>query len=222
MNIADRSTLDRLSFPQEECLHSWLSLLLASYFVADQGVAEGVRRGEKQGKTLACRRGCSACCRTHKTIPVYPLELVGLSWYGTEKVQGPVREKLKTQLRRHREGEPCPFLVDDLCSIHPLRPLACRHFNVFGRACEEGEDAYYTRRQDVLTPIAQYMNRALDIMLPFYGVTKTRDRRRVLKTGTVHKLARVMQGFDWSSLADKMDDYDRHRRAAAVPERPSG
>ncbi len=203
----------RLSFPEEELRHAWLPMLLDAYGTADIGVAEGVRRQEKQGRELACRRGCSACCRTHRSIPVYPLELVGLSWYVTEKVSGPLREKLKASLRAHRSGGACPFLVDDVCAVHAMRPLACRHFNVFDKVCAEGEDAYYTRRGDVLTPLKSYMNEALDSMLPFYGVTKNKERRKAIKTGAMHKMARVMGDMEWASLADKMDAYEARDRS---------
>ena len=199
---------NRLSFPEDEASHKWLSLLLDAYSTADTGVAEGVRRQEGQGRTLACRRGCSACCRTHRTIPVYPLELVGLSWYATEKVAGPARDRLKAQLRVHRAGDACPFLVDDVCVVHAMRPLACRHFNVFDTVCAEGEDAYYTRRRDVLTPLKKYMDAAFDATLPFYGVTKKAERRRVIKTGAMHEMARVMGDMEWTSLADKMSARD--------------
>ncbi|MDX2503237.1 MAG: hypothetical protein QNL62_01985 [Gammaproteobacteria bacterium] len=46
---------------------------------------KGIKREEKQGKKLACARGCAACCRSHETIPVYPLELMGMSWYAFDK-----------------------------------------------------------------------------------------------------------------------------------------
>ncbi len=198
----------RLSFPEDEGRHGWLALLLNAYATADTGVAEGIRRQESQGRRLACRRGCSACCKTHRTIPVYPLELAGLSWYATEKVAGPARDRLKAQLREHRSGDACPFLVEDVCVVHAVRPLACRHFNVFDKVCEEGEDAYYTRRRDVLTPLRRYMDAAFDAMLPFYGVTKKADRRKVLRTGAMHKMARVMGDLEWTSLADKMNARD--------------
>jgi Fe-S-cluster containining protein len=200
---------ERLLFPDDEQVHPWLSRLLDAYHIADEGVSEGIRREEKQGKKLACKKGCSSCCQTHKTIPVYPLELVGMSWYATEKIGGPVRHKLKGQLRKHKDGEACPFLVDSLCSIHPMRPLACRQFNVFGRVCSDGEDAYYTRRQDVLTPLKRYTDEAFYIMLPFYGVEKSSERRKVIKTGSIHQIAKVMQSCNWTTLADKMDAYDR-------------
>jgi Fe-S-cluster containining protein len=204
----------RLSFPDDEARQPWLALLLEGYHVTDQGVAEGVRREQAQGRHLACHRGCAACCRTHRTIPVYPLELIGLYWYCTEKLGGELRARIKEQLRRYRQGEPCPFLVDDACGVHPLRPMACRQFNVFERVCAEGEDAYYTRRADVLTPLADYTERAFDAMLPFYGVTGAAERKRALKEGRLHAYAKVLQELDWPALARRMDEHDAKRVAA--------
>lgn len=199
----------RVSLPLDEAVFPWLGPLLDAYHRLDQGVAEGIRREENRGRTLACAKGCSSCCRTHKTIPVYPLELVGLTWYAVEKVGEPLRGALKQQLRAHQSGEPCPFLVDGICSVHPLRPMACRQFNVFGRTCADGEDAYYSRRRDVLTPIAKYTNEALAATLPFYGVDDAAERRRLVKSGAVHQLAKVLQECSWRSVADRMDDFDR-------------
>ena len=203
----------RLTFPNDEAHFSWLPMLLDAYFIADQGVAEGIRRETAQGRSLACAKGCSNCCRSHKTIPVYPLELVGMTWYVTERLPAPLREPLKVQLRAHAEGDACPFLVDGICAVHPMRPLACRQFNVFGQACAEGEDAYYTRRQDVLTPLKDYTDRAFDVMLPFYGVIKKAERRQFIKTGALHNIVRVLQECSWTSVATKMDAFERRRGA---------
>ncbi len=198
----------RLDFPDDEKVHPWLCMLLDAFVVTDEGVAEGIRNEIRRGRQLACGKGCSACCRTHKTIPVYPLELVGIAWFATEKLSGTARGQLKAQLLSHQKGEACPFLVDGLCSIHGVRPMACRQFNVFGEVCEEGEDAYYTRRQDVLTPIQRYTDKAFSKMLPFYGVQSKHERRKAIKEGHVHQLARVLQELEWSSLAKKMEQYD--------------
>ncbi len=200
---------ERLSFGIDEAVFPWLPMLLDAYFIVDQGVAAGVRREQKKGRRLACAKGCSNCCRAHKTIPVYPLELVGLTWYVTEKLKGPERVALKQQLRAHRKGDPCPFLVDGVCAVHPMRPMACRQFNVFGEVCAEGEDAYYTRRRDVLTPDPKHADKAFFTMLPFYGVHDTAERRKLAKTGAVHQLAQVLQECGWDSLAAKMDDHDQ-------------
>jgi len=206
----------RLSFPDDETRQAWLPLLLEAVAMVDVGVSEAVGREEKQGRQLACHKGCAACCRSHTTIPVYPLELIGISWYAVEKLAGPVREQLKQQLRTHQKGAPCPMLINNACSIHPLRPLACRQFNVFGRVCAEGEDAYYTRRADVLTPLRDYADAAFDVMLPFYGVKTSAERQRLIESGQVHQLAKVLQEYDWPKLAERMQAFDERRAADAA------
>jgi Fe-S-cluster containining protein len=204
----------RVSFPEDEAAHPWLSLLLDAYLIFDEGVNEAIQREEKKGRILACKKGCSACCRTHTSIPVYPLELVGMTWHATEKVKNPKRKKLAGQLKNYKDSKICPFLASDICSIYPLRPAACRHFNVFDRACGEGEDAYYTRRGDVLTPIQKYMDKAFNVMLPFYGAANRAKRRQVLKSGAIHTKAMPMLRCNWQSLPDKMEEYEKQHPEA--------
>ena len=199
----------RLCFPAEEKKHPWLSFLLDAYSVIDKGVGEAIREAVRRGKRLACGKGCSTCCTTHQTIPVYPLELVGISWYVAEKIIGPERERVKMNLRNYRENDPCPFLIDGICSVHPMRPVSCRQFNVFGTPCAEGEDPYYTRRQDVLSPIKKYTDRAFFLMLPFYGVHDETERWNIIESGAVHNVVKLMQTCNWKSLADKMEEFDR-------------
>jgi Fe-S-cluster containining protein len=206
---AGSSKQKRLSFPSDENKHLWLPFLLDAYFIVYKGIDEAVRTAFKKGRKLACSKGCSNCCKTHQTIPVYPLELVGLSWYVTEKISGPERDIIKTQLRNYKENDPCPFLVNSACSVHPMRPVSCRQFNVFGTPCAEGEDPYYTRREDVLSPIKQYTDRAFFIMLPFYGVEDEKERWRIIESGAVHQVVKLMQTCNWKSLADKMDEFER-------------
>jgi len=198
----------QLSFPTDEAVHPWLSRLLEAYHITDAGVCEGVRREELQARKLACGKGCAACCRSHKDIPVYPLELVGISWYVTEKVAGPVRKQLQEQLLDYTAQAGCPFLVDDVCSIHAMRPMACRQFNVFDTVCSEGEDAWHTRRQDIMKPLKEYTDQAFDVMLPFYGIEKKSERRKVIREGSLHSTARVLKDCNWTSLAEKMQQHD--------------
>lgn len=206
-----RARIKRLAFPADETRQTWLTPLLTAYAVVDSGVAEGIGRAQTQNRTLACHKGCAACCRSHTTIPVYPIELIGITWYAVEKLAGPVRERLVRQLRTHRSGEPCPLLVDNACSIHPLRPMACRQFNVFDRVCTEGEDAYYTRRADVLTPDRAFLDAALNTVLPFHGATQAAQRRALIESGEVHRLVKVLQEYDWAKLAERMQAFDGHQ-----------
>lgn len=194
----------RLTFSTEEARHDWLPMLLDIYFITDRGVREGVRREENKGRSLACYKGCSACCRSHTTIPIYPIEITGLYWYIIEKSTGETREKLRRQCSEHKQGEPCPLLIDGACGVHPMRPQACRHFNVFGKPCAEGEDAFYTRRKDVLTPIKKYKDEALSKMLPFHKITGRSQRRDAIKQGLLNTYVKVLQEIDWSKLAKRM------------------
>ncbi len=194
----------RLSFPVDEARNQWLPMLLNTYFIADKGVFEGIRRETNKGRFLACAKGCSACCKAHTSIPIYPLEVIGLYWYIIEQIKGEVRKQLKGQLSDFKKGDPCPLLVNGACSVHPMRPQACRHFNVFSQPCEEGEDAFFTRRQDVLTPIKKYQDDALSNMLPFHKITKRAQRREAIKTGAVHQFVQVLQEVEWEKLAKRM------------------
>ncbi|MFK5892622.1 MAG: YkgJ family cysteine cluster protein [Pseudomonadota bacterium] len=199
----------RANFPQFEKRQSWLSPLLDAYFITDQGVQEGIKREEKQGRKLACGKSCSNCCKTHATIPVYPLELMGMSLYIIEILSGDIRQKLKQQLKNLSTHQGCPFLIENSCSIHPLRPMACRQFNVFEKPCEETEDAYYSRRHDVLTPIKKYTDQALDSMLPFYGIKNKAERRKAIKIGQIHQYAKVMRDLSWENMLVKMKNFDK-------------
>ncbi len=198
----------RQSFPDDELRYNWLPILFDAYTLIDEGVSEGIRREERQGRELACRKNCSSCCSTHQDIPVYPLELMGMSWYVIEKLQSPLREQLMQQLQRLDMLDSCPFLLSGACSIHPLRPMACRQFNVLGKPCAEGEDAFHTRRGDVMDPIPRYRDEAFDIMLPFYGVRDKAARRQAIKRGALHALARAMRDCTWGSLPAKMRAFD--------------
>lgn len=202
------SHIRRLSFPEDETRHEWLPLLLDAYHITDRGVAEGVALMARKGHRLACAKGCYHCCVTHRSIPAYPLELVGITWYATEKMAGAIREDLKKALREHQSGEPCAFLLDGACAIHPMRPMACRQFNVFNAVCGPGEDAYYTRRDDVMTPNRKYSDEAFFRMLPFYGVKNKAERRRVVQEGLQHQMAKDMQTLNWITLANKMLEFD--------------
>ncbi|RJQ44807.1 MAG: YkgJ family cysteine cluster protein [Nitrospiraceae bacterium] len=202
------SGANRPAFPSDEKMHPWLRLLLDAYHIVDRGITRALDDERKKGRTLACKKGCSHCCATHKDIPVYPLELLGITWYVTEKFIGPLRETLRQSLEQFTGREACPFLMGGSCAVHTVRPMACRQFNVFGNACDEGEDPYYTRREDVMEPVKKYIDQAFFIMLPFYGVEKESERIKVVETGAFHKMVKELHACNWKSLAVKMKDFE--------------
>lgn len=75
----------------------------------------------------ACGRGCSSCC--HQAVLIHADEA---AYIGAEigvkpqKVTRFVKQgKTKAEADKHY-GNPCPFLVDQQCSIYESRPMACR------------------------------------------------------------------------------------------------
>ena len=195
----------RLEFPHDEKQVSWLPMLLDAYYLADKGVYKAIQKRIKRGEKLACAKGCSSCCATHITIPIYPLELVGIYWYAITKIAAPLRDKLKENLKNFSSGKPCPFLIEGACSIHPMRPLACRHFNVFNKPCSPGEDPYYTRRHDVLTPIEKDKNKALAAMLPFHHIQSRAKKREAIRTAFLNSQVQNLHEINWANLALRMD-----------------
>jgi Fe-S-cluster containining protein len=194
----------RLSFPADEERLEWLPMLLDAYYTADRAIESAIRKRLRRGESLACAKGCSSCCHIHVTIPVYPLELVGIYWFCIEKLLGKERDRIRQQLEGFQTGSPCPFLLDGICAIHPMRPLACRHFNVFNRPCRPGEDPFYTRRQDVLTPDEAAKQRALELMLPFHGFRDRAKRKLALSSGYLNRQVQNLHEIDWKALAQRM------------------
>ena len=75
---------------------------------------------------VACRKGCSACCKMNVSISSLEAErLAVMSGRKVQTLQQPIN---------HEEGRfagvPCPFLSEDVCSVYDVRPYACRvHFS---------------------------------------------------------------------------------------------
>jgi Fe-S-cluster containining protein len=111
-----------------------------------------------QGRQVSCKKGCGACCR--QAVPLSPAEAYLIAdvvasmppdrkqaalerfagareklrenGFGDRSLGGGAaeREVLELGLDYFRLGIPCPFLVDESCSIHPHRPSACREYLV--------------------------------------------------------------------------------------------
>jgi len=132
--------------------------LLLSLDSAVVDIAE--KRSKADGKRISCQAGCGACCRQPVPIsesealwlagvvndlePAHrdrvlarfaevrrQLEARGL-WEGAVEF-----DELDGEMGRHRLGIaylaaqlPCPFLEDESCSIHQVRPMACREYLV--------------------------------------------------------------------------------------------
>ena len=194
----------RASFAEEKKF-LWLPLLLNAYWITDKGVQSRLKKEKKRGRKLACKKGCSNCCRAHTDIPVYPIELAGIYWYMAEKIDALARRQILENLATRKEkgsgGPPCPFLVDGACAIHVIRPMACRHFNVLDTPCAPGEDPFFARREDVAPPSGEYTHNAFAATLPFYGIGPDTDE--ILAVGRLRNTQAVnLIEYNWTRLVE--------------------
>ncbi len=112
------------------------------------------------GKTISCRAGCGACCRQMVPVSLFEAEaltawiqtlapeqrdelarrfhlaLSALRDAGVLKKilsnEWVLDQEQTTQLAidYFHAGVACPFLENESCSIHPIRPLSCREYLV--------------------------------------------------------------------------------------------
>lgn len=68
-----------------------------------------------------CEKGCSKCC--HYRVDITQTEAEILAEFTGRQMQIPERPS-----EMFEKPTPCPFLVDDACSVYPARPLQCRSY----------------------------------------------------------------------------------------------
>ena len=119
-----------------------------------------VDEATEAGRPVSCRAGCGACCRQMVPLSIFEAEFLGqwFSTLPAER-QAELAERFRRALIRLKEagvldkildsnwgldemsfiemavdyfhaGVPCPFLEEESCSIHPIRPLICREYLV--------------------------------------------------------------------------------------------
>ena len=122
-------------------------------------MASTTQQVEAEGHKVSCRAGCGACCRQLVPLSIFEAEALA-DWIRTlpQEQQDHLAERFHRALLALRDagmierlnpetwvGEEemaalaldyflqrvaCPFLVDESCSIHPIRPLICREYLV--------------------------------------------------------------------------------------------
>ena len=115
---------------------------------------------EAAGRPISCRAGCGACCRQLVPLSLFEAEAMTkwLKTLPEDRIAA-LRQRFHVALSALRDagvidrildgkwmndeetntrlnldyfyaGVPCPFLEDESCSIHPIRPLSCREYLV--------------------------------------------------------------------------------------------
>jgi Fe-S-cluster containining protein len=123
-------------------------------------MASTTRLVEAEGLKVSCRAGCGACCRQLVALNIFEAEalaewvrtlpqeqqdalarrfdsaLIALRDKGLLDRLNPEtwvldsREMTDLSIDYLHARVACPFLVDESCSIHPIRPLICREYLV--------------------------------------------------------------------------------------------
>lgn len=102
-------------------------------------IVDGALR-PSSGQSPACRAGCSHCC--HQAVGVTAPEALAIYDYLEATLDADELAATANRIRaadqktrgmssaeRHSPELPCPFLIEDRCSIYEVRPVACRGAN---------------------------------------------------------------------------------------------
>ncbi len=154
----------------------------------DALLAEVVSHVQADGRSISCRAGCGACCRQMVPLSIFEAEALSnwISTLPEDRQQA-LAARFDQSLRqlaaaglidRMVHGDwladtdsarqlaldylyqrvPCPFLEDESCSIHPIRPLICREYLVTSDPAHCSDPARL-QTEPVLLPF--HMSRAL-------------------------------------------------------------
>lgn len=121
----------------------------------DRALARAFAEAEaRAGKPYACHAGCSACC--HQLVLCTAAEAMLIADQLRATLSGPELEATRGKLAEQsnaaaglgffehaRRKIPCAFLDrTGLCSIYPVRPMACRALKSFSvAACEQAPES---------------------------------------------------------------------------------
>lgn len=97
--------------------------LLANYSALRRRVDERCRAIESaHAADIACRKGCSACCRH---LNLFPVEAAALGQALT-RLPSERLSALRRRAEQNLNSRSCPLLKDDACGLYTARPLICR------------------------------------------------------------------------------------------------
>lgn len=210
--------MDRKRYPEHEARHPWLTRLLNAYHISDTATrADLERETAARGAGPACGPGCSVCCMG-QVIPVSAFEIMGLFWFAAEVLDQATQKRLRASLLAHRpadeptDAQPaCPFLLDGVCAVYPLRPFICRQHHVFGRACALGENLREDRPRDIFNSAHGSAREMAGEIFPLHGVAEE-DIDWRFESGYVGTRSRDLHSLPLWNIITHMDAAMRRKR----------
>lgn len=118
----------------------------------------------------SCHKGCSNCCSLTE-LAVMEIEILYIEKLAKKK------RRVRPRPQNEIAGKPCPFLIEDACSIYPYRPYVCRKHVSFA-------PTHWCRpetRDTAEFPLLQFdkIEEAFSVIMVETGKTKVRDIREV-------------------------------------------
>ena len=117
-----------------------LDTMMTRIFGAIEHTTAALKDQDPPGQPPACEAGCSCCCCVQ--VQVLPPEVLHLAGHLKKTRSQEELAALSTALAEHGNrvkgltpgqqsaiDDPCPLLVDGLCSVYEARPIACRSAN---------------------------------------------------------------------------------------------
>ncbi|MBF0622768.1 MAG: YkgJ family cysteine cluster protein [Magnetococcales bacterium] len=172
--------------------------------VMDRDIAQGLEEQiERRNNPLACQSGCAVCCQ-NRAIAILSSEIEAISWYVVNRVDGAAKERLIERLKVQHNSRICPFVIDDVCQIYPVRPLACRAVHIFGEPCMAGEDVLAKRPGDVWYPGIDTAKAVSMEVLSWYGIDDPEEKVKAFEAEFLIEKTGSMQDHDWGVLVALM------------------
>jgi Fe-S-cluster containining protein len=185
----------------------------------DAGIAERDAQIAREGKVIACRRGCAGCCE--EPIMVYRPEAARIALWLEQPDNAETRDYFRTSYPAWRarvgdtlsrlsatfvtnpdgyreahiaawnRGVPCPFLRDSACTIYPVRPIVCRTGHALDTAefCNGAATASATRATYV--PLDKFVARARGLLAVTHHAARGPKGRVEPLPDAVHELLRA-------------------------------
>jgi uncharacterized protein len=196
----------RKYYPDEK-IYRWLTPLLDAYKIHDQGLKSDLKK-EPNKEQIACRKGCHSCCLQH-AIPVNNFEVMGMAWFASQHISSLQRDKLISNIKHSRQSLACPFLVDESCSIYPVRPLACRGFHILGNICEIGEDPIESRPGDIWFPSRNTTKKTAFAMMATVGIINHREKEQKFNDDFMLKITKQLHEVEITEVLELIAKFDK-------------
>ncbi len=169
------------------------------------GIAERTEAPQR-----ACRKGCSYCCRLVNIAVAIP-EALAVAEYLRKRTGKDEREGVRRRIdgflkktkgldyqQRAMVRHPCPLLVEDVCSVHEVRPLACRGWNSLDASkCEE--DLHHPERECVTSVYLPQLDIARAVRIGMYAGLRCAG----LRHDRVFFMPALKRALDVPSAADR-------------------